>query len=190
MSNVGFDMNHYQMVMATDSRWLLSICHHFPDNTPVDKWAYSVCQVVSNPSPVPVKVKSTGDIVDYNQTAFGVLVVSEKMADIVESLAPSEVQCIPVLFDAPGTWKVLNILNCVDCIDHNRSVIDYSPWDHAEKPRKPNGVRKLVIDPERAGDANMFRPRDWKVAEVVSERMREAFDSVGITGIEYWPVTP
>jgi len=190
MSNVGFDMNHYQMVMATDSRWLLSICHHFPDNTPVDKWAYSVCQVVSNPSPVPVKVKSTGDIVDYNQTAFGVLVVSEKMADIVESLAPSEVQCIPVLFDAPGTWKVLNILNCVDCIDHNRSVIDYSPWDHAEKPGKPRGGRKLVIDPERAGDANMFRPRDWKVAEVVSERMREAFDSVGITGIEYWPVTP
>ncbi|WP_417388322.1 imm11 family protein [Gimesia sp.] len=182
-------MHYYQLVMATDDRWTLSICREFPDGSPVDKWAYTRCQTLASPSPVPFQVRVQGDAVDYNSTAFGCLVVSTRMGQIIEEISPDEIQRIPALVDAEGDWEVLNLLHCVDCIDFERSDIQFYPDDHPEKAGKPRGVKKLRISGASVGSCHIFRPRDWTVAEIVSEKVKQALEGNGIKGIEYWPVT-
>ena len=78
---------------------------------------------------------------------------------------------------------------CVDCIDFERSDIQFYPDDHPEKAGKPRGVKKLRISGASVGSCHIFRPRDWTVVEIVSEKVKQALEGNGIKGIEYWPVT-
>ncbi|WP_422928558.1 imm11 family protein [Singulisphaera sp. PoT] len=168
----------------------MAIGDQFSDGSPVDIWAYGRCERLINPSAVPFEVQVPGDPVDYNCTAFGCTVISDRMARVVEGIAPLGVQFIPATLEAPGKWEVLNILDCLDCIDRERSLIQYFPEDHPEKAGRPRGVAKLIIDPDAIGDHHMFRLRDWMVVEIVSEAMKGELERNGIGGMEYWPVTP
>lgn len=183
------EMAFYQLVMANDDRWTLSIQRQFSDGLPVDIWAYNRCERLKDPSPVPFTIRVPGDAVDYNSTAFGCPVVSSRMAQVVDRVASNDVQLIPVTLDAPGEWEVLNIVTCLDCIDHGRSLIQYFPEDHPEKAGKPRGVKKLIIDPNAVGDHQIFRPCDWMVVEIISESLKKELEASGVSGIEYWPVT-
>ena len=127
---------------------------------------------------------------DFCPTAFGTIIVSSQMADVVEGMANAEIQRIPACVKGhDGSWEVLNVLSCVDCIDHEKSRIQYYPADHPEKPNKPRGVLKLVLDTERAEGYHIFKPEDWRVVTVVSEELKTALEGAEIEGIEYWRVS-
>lgn len=86
---------------------------------------------------MPFSMHILGKQVDYNQTAFGAMVVSHRMAESIADIAPGDVQRIPAIIDAAeGSWEVFNVLTCMDCIDHRRSVIHYSLLS-GEPPRVP-----------------------------------------------------
>jgi hypothetical protein len=112
------------------------------------------------------------------------------MADVIERTAPNDLQRIPVVIDGEqGGWEIINVLPCVDCIDRQASLMQYYPADHPAKAGKPRGVIRLVLDPSRIGSHHIFHPKDWRVATIVSEDVRNALDEIGATGMEYVPVT-
>jgi hypothetical protein len=82
----------------------------------------------------------------------------------------------------------MNVLPCVDCIDEKASHIQYFPAKHA-KAGKPRSIYPLVLDPSRIGSHHIFHPKDWRVATIVSEDVKNALDEIGATGMEYVPVT-
>ena len=180
---------YYEMIMEVDNPcWSIEVKDHFPDGSKIDIWAYMRCEMLEAPQPVPLEVQEDGPQVDFNPTAFSAIVVSSRMADIIESVSPTEIQRIPALIDAPGDWEVLNILSCVDCIDRERSIIKYFEPDRPIRPNKPRDIPKLVLDEEKAEGHHIFHPKDWEVAEIVSEEVKMALEACNITGIEYWPV--
>lgn len=182
-------MKYFKLAMANEDRWALAIERQYPDGREVDIWAYSMGQPAAKDA-VPFVVDVDGEIVDFNPTAFGSIVVSSEMAEILFRFASSEIQRIPaVVRGAVGDWEVLNVVSIVDCIDHERSKIQYFPLDHPEKPGKPRGIMKLVLDSDRAKGHHVFKPMDWLVATIVSADVKTALEDAGITGVEYWPAT-
>ena len=182
-------VRYLQLAPSCDSRWTLSIEEHFIDGSSVDEWAYSKCDFLEGARPVPFKVRVSGEVVDYNPTAFGAVVVSKRMAEIIDNVARSDVQWIPAIVDGAGSWEVLNILTCMDCIDHQRSEIQYWPDEDPKRSRKPRGIKRLIINASAAQGHHILRPRDWMVVEVVSEELKRMLEASGITGVEYWPLT-
>ena len=108
----------------------------------------------------------------------------------MEEYAEHDIQRIPAHVEADqGDWEVLNVLTRIDCIDPEKSIIQYYPPNHAENPSKPRGVVRLVLDAQRIGDHHVFRPKDWEIALIVSERVRNALKKAKVSGIEFRPVT-
>lgn len=181
--------NYYKLGMGNGNRWHLSLLDTFPDGSAVDIWAYR-CKPIENLKPVPFKIQIHGDRVDYNPTAFSAIVVSRRLADAIEAIAPNDIQRIPAAIEGhTGEWEVLNILTCVDCIDHDRSIIQYYPANHPTRPGKPRGVVRLILDPTDIGDKHIFHPKDWPVSVVISDILKAVFESSSISGIEYIPTT-
>jgi hypothetical protein len=181
---------YYSLGMTDEDRWHLDLDQHFADGSPVDIWAYSRCEVIKHPKPVPFRIQVQGKRVDYNPTAFLVTVVSERMARVLEESAANDVQVIPAIVNGTtDRWNVINIITCVDCIDHHRSLIYYYPRDDHEKPGKPRGVLKLAVDAELIGDPQVLHPKDWVVATIVSEKVKMAVERIGASGIDFMLVT-
>lgn len=181
---------YFRLTMADEDRWHLEIEEHFSDGTPVDIWGYSRCLAIDNPKPVPFRIQVEGTRVDYTPTAFLATVVSRRMVEVLERMAPKDIQRIPALVDGKNSeWEVINILSCVDCIDHAASLIQYYPSNHPTNPGEPRGVLRLVLEPSRIGDHHIFHPKDWQVATIVSSVVKTALEEIGSTGIEYIPVT-
>lgn len=182
-------MRYFQLVMSNENRWTLSIERKFQDGRDIDIWAYSRGTHAPD-DPVPYYVLIDGDVVDFNPTAFGSIVVSSSMADILCRYAKTELQRIPaVISGAKGEWEVINITSIIDCIDYQRSSITYFPPDHPEKGCMPRGITRLVIDSNKTKGVNFFRPLNWTVATIVSEVLKNALLASNVTGVEYWAVT-
>ena len=181
---------YFEMQMGdSDGEWCLAILDIYPNGSPVDIWAYNRCQPICEPRPVPFKIQLDGRRVDFNPTAFGAMVVSRRMADRFEQISPCEIQRIPANVEGEsGEWEVINVLSCLDCIDEKASRIQYFPTNHP-KSGKPRSIFPLVLDSSRIGRHHVFHLKDWRVATIVSNVVKNAFDEIGATGIKYMPVT-
>jgi hypothetical protein len=121
---------------------------------------------------------------------FATTIVSSRLADLWQRIAGKDIQRIPADVEGDdGEWEVINIVSCVECISHEQSKITYYPDRHPEKPGKPSGVLKLVLDPDRIGDHHIFHPKDWETVTIVSDSVKRAMEEMGATGVDYWPVT-
>ena len=178
---------------ADNRKWHLSVPHVLPDGSWKDVWAYSRCERISPVMPLDVSVKKIGRPVDYNFASFNIPIVSARLGQIIDEIAPLDIQRIPVNMSAVGEWEVLNVLHKVDCLDRRRSIIQYFPSDPADpeviqyphRAGKPRGVVKLVIDPQRVHDRHIFRIQDWTVVVIISNVLKQSFESAGVTGIHY-----
>jgi hypothetical protein len=180
---------YYHFEYGDPKGWHLAIKDFFADGTPVDIWAYRGGRLLENPETVPFAIQVDGSRVDYYRGAFCTVVVSKRLADLWQSICPSDIQRIPANVDGDtGEWEVVVVVPVIDCIDHQRSVIQYYPPNHPEKANQPRSVFQLVLDASRIGDHDLFHPKGWEVATVVSERVKNAMQAMGATGTEYWPV--
>lgn len=182
-------MRFYKLMMSDAPRWHLSRRDNLGGELPTDIWAFCRCEPFFGTLPIRFDITKEGPAVDYNPTAFCSTVVSDKMAHIISTSAEGNVQLIDACVGCSMQWKVLNVLRCVDCIDHGKSIIQYFPPNHSEKPNLPRGVIKLVIDPTKSEHSLIFKPLGWKVVDIVSESLKLALEANHITGIHYCPVT-
>lgn len=177
---------YYQLVIADEERWHVEV---EGDEAPLDIWA---CNWVEMPPSMRFSVNVDGRRVDYGHTGWAAIpVISRRMADSLNSIAPDDIQRLPasVAGEADGEWEVLNVLARPDCICHQKSNITYYPDNHPDKPGKPRGVIRLIIDADRVPGHHVFRPKDWEIALVVSDDVKSLLEVLGISGVEYWPVT-
>lgn len=185
-------MNRFFRLVVGDNEdaWHLQIAELFTDGSPLDIWAYGRCMRLERPKPVPFTIQVDGQRIDHYHSAFGAIVVSKRLAVQWESIAGADIQRIPAFVEGDsGEWEVINIVSCVDCIDHKRSKITYYTDKHPERPGKPRGVLRLVLDRERIGNHHIFHPKDWEVVTIVSDAVKRAMEVMQATGVDYWPVT-
>jgi hypothetical protein len=176
----------FRMVFADEERW--HVTESSWDRSPFDVLA---CRPVEGIAPIRLRIYSDGKRVDYDVTSFSTVVVSRRFAEVVSSIAPNDIQRLPAVVEGDdGNWEVLNVIACLDCIDHQRSIItSYYPQNHPEFPGEPDGVIRLMVDRSRIGDHQVFRPKGWTVAVIVSNTVRRALREIGVTGVEFIPVS-
>ncbi|HZI09541.1 MAG TPA: DUF1629 domain-containing protein [Myxococcus sp.] len=102
-------------------------------------------------------------------------------------------QLLPVQVDGlPGPYFVLNALHVRKCIDDQSSTeVRYGTEEDGlpEKVGTYSSVSGMRIDVSRVGDAEVFRPWGWTSALIVSERIKDALEHAGVTGLKFEDVT-
>lgn len=162
----------------------------FPDGRAVDIWAYSECRVQDASCPIPFSVAVMGDPADYYETAFGTMIVSERLRCLWAEICEGDVQLIPAKIERlAGRWYVANVIANPDCIDYPNSIVTYYADDDPHRAGKPRAFFKLAIDLGRTDGRQLFRPRNWPVVTVVSHSLMRTMLAAGISGIEFEPVS-
>jgi len=158
----------------------------------IDTWQFNEGRVLNIPGPIRFPVRPTGAVLEYT-LSMGIPVVHRRFVSLFARLGlDKEVQFIPVEVEGqPEPWFILNTLQVIRCIDDARceEVLYWKPEDN--RPDKLGGyrnVRGLKVDPAKIGGANIFRPSGWLVTLIVSERVKQALEDEGITGIAFTPV--
>lgn len=184
-------VKYYRLLLTSDDGWVVSPKARFDDGSELDVWAYRRGRRIDDARPIPFEIVQEGVRQDFNVTPFSPTVVSRRMADVLASLAPDDIQRLParVYGELAGDWEVVNVVTCLDCIDHRRSIITYYPPDHRFHPGEPRGVLRLVVDPAPARDRHVFLPKGWPVAVIASQVVRDGLEEIGATGVRYEIVT-
>jgi hypothetical protein len=145
--------------------------------------------VVDVHGPLRVTLQYKGKPLDFTFAGDEMPVVTTKVADLIAKFASSDIQRIPVqVASREEHYEIINVVSRIDCIDVKRSEID--EWwteedDRPDKIGKPRMIYKLVIDPGRVGNSNIFRPEGWEVATIVSEVIKDAFERAEVTGVRF-----
>ncbi|WP_395837450.1 imm11 family protein [Archangium violaceum] len=157
-----------------------------------DVWRFNEGRVLNIEKPIRLSVKPTGIPIEFSH-ALGIPIVHRRVVALFERLGlQKEVQFIPVEVEGQTEpWFILNALQVIRCIDDARceEVLYWLPEDN--RPDKLGGyrnVRGLKVDPEKIGEAHIFRPWGWKVVLIVSEHLKRAMEDEGITGIKFLDV--
>ena len=155
----------------------------------LDPWQFKKGAVLE-PGCVPrFPLDIPGEPLDFSWAAFSIPVVHERFVRLFERLRVEGVQFIPAHVEGhPGPWYILNALRIVRCIDDARSeqVQYWKPEDHRpDKLGEYRAVYGMRIDPTKVGDARIFRPWGWRVALIVSEELKQAIESEGLSGARF-----
>ncbi|OJT19053.1 hypothetical protein BO221_36680 [Archangium sp. Cb G35] len=154
-----------------------------------DTYRFLEGRVLEIEGPIRLVVKPVGVALDFSQ-AQGIPIVNRRVVSLFERLGlHKKVQFIPVEVEGQTEpWFILNVLQLIRCIDDARceEVLYWLPEDNRpDKEGQYRNVAGLKVDPEKIGDAHIFRPWGWKVVLIVSEHVKSAMEAAGITGIKF-----
>ncbi|MFV0445496.1 MAG: hypothetical protein ACK5Q5_18100, partial [Planctomycetaceae bacterium] len=55
----------------------------------------------------------------------------------MQELAGNDIERIPCQAEDGTPWEIVNVLSCVDAIDHGKSWIEYHPTTYRSRPHEP-----------------------------------------------------
>jgi len=181
-------MKYFEIFMNNKKKWILSVMKQFSSGVEIDIWAYSKGIPAKN-EPVPFAINVCGQKVDFNLTAFGTIVISSKMAQILNHLCQQDIQLIPAIIENDtGKWYVLNVVSVIDCIDYDLSTVQYYQEDETDRSGKPRGISKMIIKRNNVVGHHIFKPLNWLVSTIISSDLKTVLKKECITGIDYIPV--
>jgi hypothetical protein len=191
------ETKHYFDVIPADDlpQWFLDVPIDATGND-CDPWPFMAGRRLESYSPLTMPIADDGPAMDFSFAAFGIPVVAPELGMRLQELAGEDVQLIPVTLQDGRSISILVATRRVDCLDHQRSAIQYYSEEHAadigrpEKVGKPNMVLKLVIDSARTEDRKVLRIKDWEGPLIVREDIARAMQQWEVTGVGFLSVTP
>ena len=174
-------------------RWHLSAPDMDEEGREVDPWQFKDGVLLEvNAAPV-LRMLRPGRALDFSMTGLTVPLLHGRVVSLLERLSlQQEVQFIPTRVEGfSEPYFLLNALRIIRCIDDARSeeVLYWRPEDNRpDKSGQYRNVRGLRVDPSKVGGASIFRPWGWTVALIVSERIKQALESEGVTGTRFTEV--
>jgi hypothetical protein len=142
--------------------------------------------------PVRVPIQQEGRVVKFTLAAFDMPIVSDDVAQIVQRIAPEEVECFPVLVGAAmiSGYAILNAVCQEACVDEERSeFMRWMPEDgRPDKVGKYRMISEIVIDSTRTHHRHIFRIEDFVVALIVSDKIKRALEGLPDLGVVFKPV--
>ena len=174
-------------------RWHLSTPDVDETGRKIDPWQFKRGELLHlNAAPL-IRQAHPGRALEFSLTGLTVPLVTRRVVSILERLGVShEVQFIPARLEGSAEpYFILNTLRVIRCIDDARctEALHWLPEDNRpEKLGQYKGIIDLKIDPSQVGDTQIFRPWGWRVVLIASERVKQALESEGVTGIEFTEV--
>lgn len=143
-------------------------------------------------TPVTVPLEVDGPRPEFTFGAGAMPVVSRRLAELIESICPTEVQRFPITALPSITgYEILNVTAIADCLDETISTFKKFTPESARPDRVGDysEVGRLRIDPRRTNNHDIFRIRGWEVALIVSDRVKAAMEGIENLGVIFDPVT-
>lgn len=154
-------------------------------------WRFMQGVIFEWEKPLTLPLYRRGRALDYTGLLF--IVVSSRFVSVCERLGiQDEVQFIPARIEEhPEPYFILNPLRIIKCIDEARCQ-EVRFWEpRHEEPQRVGHYRNVVgmkVDPEKIGDASIFRPWGWQGTLIVSERVKQAIEDEGLLGPKFMEV--
>jgi len=153
--------------------------------------AFRDCVRWSDSHPLSVDVMKDGEPASFNHSGNSVYIVATELMNVLRKIInPDLFQGVPVsVIGRAEKYEILNILDEVDCVDEKNS--EFSRWTAEDgQPNRIGDYRisLLRIDPARAKWHDLFRAKEWNIALICSDRVKEILEKEGVTGILFKPV--
>jgi len=132
-----------------------------------------------------------GQPLDYTRITGGFApVVTSRVAEILERLAPHDFELVPAAVDGfSEPYFIVNVLKVRRCIDEraSRKVDKYAESDREVFPDKVGSyflVMGLKLDKSKIQGAKVFWTWGWN-ALIVVEEIKSAFEAAHVTGAKF-----
>jgi hypothetical protein len=153
----------------------------------INPWQFKHGRPLESEGQPTFHVVRPGTALDFTLTAFTIPLVHDRVVSLFERLGLlHEVQFLPArVEDRAEPYFILNVLRSIRCIDDERcdEVTYWLPEDG--RPDMTGQYRSVIgmrVDPEKVGEVEIFRPWGWRVALVVSGRIKAAMEDERISG--------
>jgi hypothetical protein len=153
-------------------------------------WEFTEGAIYSGTTPVHFASQYNESVPDFNQDPFGNILISEKLAKLLMSIAGNQIQFIPALLDGVPNWYVLNITNVVDCIDYDKSIIKYQEEVAPKHQAKIFSIPLLILDVGIIASNTFFRVKNWLSAIIISENIMIDCQLHEFTNMQFTCVAP
>jgi hypothetical protein len=155
----------------------------------INPWQFKRGEVIHLDAPPLLHLVRPGRTLEFTLTGLTIPLVNRRVVSLFERLGlDREVQFIPTRVEGfTEPYFLLNALRIIRCIDDARceEVLHWLPEDNRpDKVGQYRDIGGLKVDPEKI-DADVFRPWGWTVILIVSERVKQALESEGITGTRF-----
>jgi hypothetical protein len=181
---------YYELVddRRTHTRWHLRSPVD-EQGQPIDPWKFFEGKRLEPQEEIRFPVKPLGQTLDFTWASFSIPVVHDRLVRLFQHLGVPDVQFIPVQVEAhAGPYFILNALRIIRCID-DAQCTETQYWKPEDgQPEKVGQYRSVVgmrIDSAKVGDARIFRTWGWDIALVISEDIKQAIESAGISGTRF-----
>ncbi|WP_306818792.1 imm11 family protein [Archangium lipolyticum] len=171
-------------------RWHLSAPDVDENGREIDPWQFKDGVAVELEAMPVLSMVRPGRALDFSMTGLTVPLVHGRVVSLFERLGiAQDVQFIPVRVEGfAEPYFLLNALRVIRCIDDARceEVLYWRPEDNRpDKSGQYRNVRGLKVDPTKVGAVSVFRPWGWTVVLIVTEQVKLAMESEGITGARF-----
>ncbi len=107
----------------------------------------------------------------------------EKAVKVLKPLVEDAVEFLPLISKTGNFWAV-NVLDVVDCLDHERSVLEYQK--HLEAERRVLRIDKYVFQNGCLEGRHIFRMPEYNYARVfVSDDFKHQVEVNNLMGLEF-----
>lgn len=161
-----------------------------------DARVFTVCEQQSQSTDFHFVIAKPGRQLSFNFASFLMVVSEARLNQAMETRFSVRNQRVPVsIIDNATQFEILNVLDCVDCIDENRSrLVRWTREETITDPVRSSRLKyrmifNLVIDPAKAEGHDLFRVKGWDFALICSGPLKSFLSQVGVEGIYYHPVT-
>lgn len=141
------------------------------------------------PNKVPFQ---SGVRLAFNFASFDMPVVTTEIADIVQHLAPNDIERFPVTIGSDITgYEIINAVHQRRCVDEARSgVTKWTLSDHrADLAGQYRAIDHLMIDASRVDGSHIFRLWGSLIELIVSNDLKRALEPISDLGIIFRPIT-
>jgi len=170
--------------------WVLSVPRDAQGNM-VDPRLFTAGRNFDSPIGLSMPIYRSGISQGFSFAALEMPVVMREVGDLIDRVAPGQVQRIPVIVDdQEREFEILNVTRTIKCIDEQRSNITYWTTED-DRPDRVGQYRMIIsmqIDPDLVGESDIFRPVGWKIRLIVSERLRGVLEDMSVRGIIFMDV--
>ena len=174
-------MSFYELSDAINfpNRWYLG------DVTFADNW--ELAHSVDPEREYEVQVCRDGSEMDFTfNEAYGVCIVSKKFKETLSGISDIQFAKANIIGSASKTeFYIMSVPNEVECIDEVKSEFQKFEVDDPVRPDKAGeyrGFYKMVVNPDKCVDMNIFRVKGFSIAIIVSAIVKQKLESTGVSG--------
>ncbi|RZF53639.1 hypothetical protein EXE30_06600 [Acinetobacter halotolerans] len=158
-------------------------------------WDEFLFEYLSNKQKQYVATIESGlEEVDFTTTFYGFCVVSEKFANLLVLEKISDCLFIPLIFNKQLSQKFYLLIDSLryDCVDEKNSDFQKFLENDPVRPDFAGRYRaffKLIIDASKTDNSDLFRLENEDSTVIVSQRIKDIYDSNHFTGASFTKVT-